>query len=266
MEDPPPFVQNIFRIVDETIFPACACIAHIKGTQLNGHRSGVFVQIADKHFLVTAAHHLIALHDAGFDSFLVQGGKGSRPVLIQTEKWYTTINEEADLAVCLLDQSIVDYLGPKQKFLRIADCIPKQKCESKWYVIVGFPLARFGPDEDAIPRREGWKYITIRLEETELVTNYDLNTHLVVKYERETIDEQGRVVHPPAMSGCGIWFFRKEPPEIIVPNDLKLCAIQNAWSKEHEYAKGTWVDIVLKIIWTYYPELQPAMRLHGCSF
>ena len=111
MDDPPPFLQNIFRVVDETIFPACACIMHAKGMELYQHRSGVCVQIADKHFLVTAAHQLIALHNAGVDSFLMQGDQGSHPVFIQTEKWYTTINEEADLAVCLLDQAVVDYLG-----------------------------------------------------------------------------------------------------------------------------------------------------------
>jgi hypothetical protein len=266
MEDPPLFVQNIFRVVDETIFPACACILHSKGMEIHGHRSGVLVQVADKHFLVTAAHHLEALHNAGVDSFLVHGEQGSHPVFIHTEKWYTTINEDADLAVCLLEQNLVDYLGPTRKYLRVTDFVPKQECRNGWYVIVGYPLARFGRDEDGIMCREGWKYVTTRFEETALVENYDPNTHLVVKYERDTTDEMNRTVHPPAMSGCGIWFMKKQPPEIIVPNDLKLCAIQNAWSKRHQYAKGTWTDVVLKIIWTYFPDVQPAMRLHGCSF
>jgi hypothetical protein len=185
MENPPPFLENIFRVVDETIFPACASIMHAKGMQRYEHRSGVFLQIADKHFLVTAAHNLIALHKDGVDDFLVQDEKGSHPVLIQTEKWYTTINEQADLAVCLLDQAIVDYLGPKQKYLRITDFIPKQRCRNGWYVIVGFPLARIGPDDDGIMCCEAWKYVTKRFDETELVENYDPNTHLVVKYERK---------------------------------------------------------------------------------
>jgi hypothetical protein len=266
IEGPPAFLQNIFRVVDEAIFPACACIVHSRGTELNGHRSGVFVQVADKHFIVTAAHDFIALHDAGFDAFLVHGEQGSHPVLMQSEKFYSTNSEEADLAVCLLDQSLVDYLGPKTKFLRIADFIPKRECRNGAYVIVGFPLARFGPDDDGVPRREGWKYVTQSFEKTDLVQNYDANTRLVVTYERDTTDEEGRIVHPHAMSGCGIWYLGKRPPEIIVPNDLKLCAIQNAWHKGHEYAKGTWTDVVLKIIWTCFPDVQPAMRLHGCSF
>jgi hypothetical protein len=264
--DPPPFLQNIFRVVDESIFPACACIIHSKGMELHSHRSGVFVQIADKRFLVTAAHYLEATHNAGFDSFLAHGEKGSHPVFIHTEKWWTTKSEQADLAVCLLDPALVEYLGPKQRYLRITDFKPKQECGNGWYVIVGFPFDRFGPDEDGVPRREGWKYVTQRVRETEQIENYDPSTHLVVKYERDTIDEEGRTVHPPAMSGCGIWHCEKQPPEIIVPDDFKLCAIQNAWSKRKEYAKGTWTDVVLKIIWTYFPEVQPAMRLHGCSF
>jgi hypothetical protein len=266
MEDPPPFLQNVFRVVDESIFPACACIVHSRELELYQHRSGVFVQIADKHFLVTAAHQLFALHSAGVGSFLVQGEQGSHPVFIQTEKWYTTISDEADLAVCELDQALVDHLGSKQKYLRITDFIPKQECREGWYVIVGFPFDRFGLDEKGIMRREGWKYVTTRFDNTELVQNYDPDTHLVLKYERDAIDEIGRTVHPPAMSGCGIWFFARQPPEIIVPNDLKLCAIQNAWSKPYEYAKATWTDVVLKIMWTYFPEIQPVMRLHGCSF
>jgi hypothetical protein len=266
MDDPPPFLQNIFRVVDETIFPACACIIHSKGLELHQHRSGVFVQVADKRFLVTAAHYLEALHKAGIDSFIAQGEQGSHPVFILTERWYTTIREQADLAVCLLEPALVEYLGPKVKYLRITDFIPKQECRDGWFVIAGYPFDRFGPDEDGVSCREGWKYVTRRFDDTDLVENYDPNTHLVVKYERTTTDEIGRTVHPPAMSGCGIWFMRKQPPEIILPDDLKLCAIQNAWSKRNEYAKGTWTDVVLNIIWTYFPEVQPAMRLHGCSF
>lgn len=185
---------------------------------------------------------------------------------IQTEKWYTTISRQADLAVCLLDQGVVDYLGSKQRYLRITAFVPKGECRNGWYVIVGFPFDRYGSDESGIPRREGWKYVTTTLDNTELVENYDPQTHLIVGYERDATDEIGRKVRPPAMSGCGIWFLAKQPPEIIVPNDLKLCAIQTAWHKKHEYAKGTWTDVVLNIIWTYFPEVQPAMRLHSCSF
>jgi hypothetical protein len=94
------------------------------------HRSGVLVQIADKHFLVTAAHYLEATHNAGFDSFLARGKPGSHPLFIHTEKWYTTISEEADLAVCQLDEALVDYLGPTQKYLRISDFKPKQECQN----------------------------------------------------------------------------------------------------------------------------------------
>ena len=226
----------------------------------------MLAQIADKHILVTAAHDLEKLHSAGVGSFLVQGEQGSHPVYIQTEKWYTTISRQADLAVCLLDQALVDYLGSKQRYLLITDFIPKGECRNGCYVIVGFPFDRYGPDERGIPRREGWKYVTTTLDNTKLVENYDPHTHLVVGYERDATDEMGRTVHPPAMSGCGIWSVAKQPPEIIVSNDLKLCAIQTAWHKKHEYAKGTWTDVVLKIIWTYFPEVQPAMRLHGCSF
>ncbi len=78
MDDLPPFLENIFRVVDEAIFSACACIIHSKGMELHSHRSGVFVQIADKHFLVTAAHYLNEVHSDGFGSFLVQGEQAGR--------------------------------------------------------------------------------------------------------------------------------------------------------------------------------------------
>lgn len=186
-------------------------------------------------------------------------------MFISTETWYTTINEQADLAVCLLDDCLVEFLGAKQKYFRITDFEPKQKCRNGFYVIVGFPMARIGHDDDGDLACQGWKYVSRRFEKIDVVENYDPNVHVVVKYERDTTDGE-RVVHPPAMSGCGIWYMDKEPPEIVMPSDLKICAIQNAWHKQHEYAKGTWTDIVLKIIWTYFPDLQPAMRLHGCSF
>lgn len=261
----PPFLENIFRVVDQSIFPYCVSILHAKGMVRYEHRSGVLVQIADSHFLVTAAHNLENLHKSGVDSFIVQGEKGSNPVFIQTNKWYTTISEQADLGVCLLDGSIVDYLGDKQKYLRITDFAPKRECGDRWYIIVGWPRDRIGPDDDGVIRCSGWKYVTKRFDRVEQVENYDSEIHLVVKYERDTTDGE-RIVHPPAMSGCGIWYLPKESPEIVRPDDFKICAIQNAWHKGREYAKGTWTDMVLKIIWTYFPDLQPIMRMHGCRF
>lgn len=259
------FREYVFRVVDEKAFAASACLMHAQGMKRYEHRSGIFVQIADKHFLVTAAHHLIDWYNQGVDTFIVRDEKGSPPVEVITDRWYTTIDEKADLAVCLLDPVLVEYLGPGQQYLRITDFAPKRECGEGWYVIVGFPIARLGHDEDGLMASEGWKYLTLRYAKLDLVENYDKETHLILMYDRSTTDGE-KIVHPPAMSGCGIWFVQKNIPSIVTPDDLKICAIQTAWHKGHEYAKGTWTDVVLNIIWTYFPELQPVMRMHGCDF
>jgi hypothetical protein len=182
-----------------------------------------------------------------------------------TENWHTTNDERVDLAVCLLCPELVEYLGPEQKYFRISDFIPRKECGEGWYAIVGFPVDLIGPDAEGERCAKCWKYLTYPFRETHLVEKYDPNIHVVLKYERSASNGE-KIIHPPAMSGCGIWYVSKKPLAAIGPDDLRLCAIQNAWHRKHEYAKGTWTDIVLEIIWTYYPEVRPAMRIHGCSF
>lgn len=259
------FGDAVFKIVDETIFGGSVSIMHAVDTELKDYRSGVLVQIADSRFLVTAAHDLMDWYKEGVDAFLVRGERGSHPVRIMTEKWHTSNDKEVDLAVCLLGPEMVAFLGRDQKYFRISDFIPRKECGGFWYAIVGFPKDKIGPDEGGIECASCWKYLTYPFKETERVLNYDPDIHLVLKYERSTTDGV-RKVWPHAMSGCGIWHIARNLGESVGPDDIKLCAIENAWSKPNEYVKGTWTDIALKIIWTYYPDVRPAMRLHGCSF
>jgi hypothetical protein len=49
------FGDNITKIIDQTIFRGCACIMHSQDMKVHDYRSGIFVQVAESHFLVTAA-------------------------------------------------------------------------------------------------------------------------------------------------------------------------------------------------------------------
>jgi hypothetical protein len=143
-----------------------------------------------------------------------------------------------------------------------------RKHENSWYMLIGFPFARLEPDEDGIDCANGWKYLTHSFRgDYSQVSNYNPDIHLIVRYERDTRIDNGKLIHPPGLSGCGIWYVGHPfSPSPLTADDLKLVGIQTAWHKGVEYAKCTWINSVLRIIWNYYPDTRAPMRLHGMSF
>jgi len=37
-------------------------------------------------------------------------------------------------------------------------------------------------------------------------------------------------------------------------------------AKTHAYARGTWIDVVLNILWRYSSDTRARIRLHGIDF
>lgn len=181
-----------------------------------------------------------------------------------------TNNEFEDLCVTRLHESTVDRLDGSCRFLRLTDMMSKvdPRQETSLYFLFGYPSARFDKDEDGVNRTSAWKYITVRYpDDYTQVENYNPEIHLVLKYQRGATNSTGEVVHPPGMSGCGMWSIGMPVSHSIFrPEDFRLVGIQNAWHKSHEYAKGTWIDNVMRIIWRYFPDARGPMRLHGMAF
>lgn len=222
-----------------------------------GHRSGVFMQIGERRFLVSAAHGMPEHIQKERLTCVVSPVKGGPHFPMVSKLWHTTINE-----VCLLEEPTVKLLEGHCNYLRMSDLLSRHRQRHGLYLIMGYPYQMIRPEQDGAKHASAWKYITYRYSEVEKVPGYDSMTHIVLKYERCTVNKEGETVHPPAMSGCGIWRIGW-PRENVEAHEFQLVGIQTAWHKGLEYAKGTSVDVVMTIIWKYYPECRDVMRMHG---
>lgn len=255
--------ERVFRAAEDAIEHATIPIIHVKNDKVTDNRSGVLLQIGDMSFIITAGHYMIDLHNDGHIPAIVMQGKGSHPIPIVVDHWWTTTNKHEDLSVARLRPETLKLLGDAYGFLRIDDLRSRLVQGDGGYLLMGYPLDMVRPDDDRHPRVDTWKYLTYRYPDVENVEDYDPGLHIVLKYEKATKNKEGGRVHPPAMSGCGIWSIDLRPNCMIGPEGLKLVAIQNGWHKGFEYAKGTWIDIVLTIIWKYYSDARGPLRMHG---
>lgn len=264
------FRDRLFNIAASSIERATAPLVHIKHDQVVEIRSSVLVQIAQMKFLVTAAHEMVDHLKAGRPPFVLMSKGKIHPIALHNEQFWTTNDENVDLAVTQLHESTVAYLNDEYSFLRLTDMMSKndRKHESAFYALAGFPSARYTPDTNGIQCAHNWKYLTYRFNgDYSQVERYNPNVHLILAYERDTRASDDTIVHPPGLSGCGVWHVGDPfSARLFTADDFKLVGIQTAWNRKVEYAKCTWIDSVLTIIWRYFPDARPPMRLHGMSF
>lgn len=259
-----------FESIDSNTVPIC----FIRNGEAIQNRTGVLLQIGGLRFLITTAHvdehHTIPdAVNAGYVPSVVMPEKGVVPIPIDSERYMTTESPDEDITVYLLSDTMAEKIVGHYQFLRLSQLISKNDAahENALYLISGFPESMVA-QEAGTKRVEIWYYITRRYDgDYSDVCPFDPTTHMVVKYQRRTYNREGTTIHPPGMSGCGIWFVANRVTwPTVSANDFKLAGIQTAWHPKHEYAKGTWIDLVLKIIWRYYPDARPAMRLHNMVF
>lgn len=249
-------------------------IAHPKAgapDELDGIRSGILLQVGPSRFLITAGHDIAQFLHEGRPLVLTMPGRTCRPIELRYEQFQITNETEVDLAITKLHESTVGYIEGQYRYVQLADLMskydPRHDEVTAFYVLAGFPSAHLLPDHNGIPCAENWKYRTYKyLGDCLNVENYDPNIHLVVAYERDSTSPDGKIIQPPGMSGCGLWYVGNPFSDTIVTVDeVKLVAIQGAWSETFEYAKCTWINSVVAIIGDYFPETRPALRAHGMS-
>lgn len=266
------FKNRVFATAAESVEWATAPLVHFesKGGKAIEFRTGVLIEIAGAHFLVTAAHGMQEHFDSADLLQIVVPDKGSTPVPLIAERWWSTVDSQEDLNVCRLLPQTVQAMGPNFRFLRLSQMMSQNHPEhgEGLYLLLGYPQSMTRPDEEGVRRSDPWKYLTTPFHgDYAKVSNYDPTLHLILDYERATYNCNGEKVHPPGLSGCGIYFCGHPITRSVLRHeDLKLVAIQTSWHKGEQYVKATWVNDALLVLWKYYPEVRAPMRLHGISF
>lgn len=241
--------------------------------------TGVLLQIADKHFVLTAAHVLDLRHRHNLPLGISNGVGGHSLIPFQQIPITASAIPESgdrnddcfDIGVGELPQSIVEELRLGKQFLHLRDIDPYDKQErTSWYFLLGFPSAANPTNVQArVVSYHGFAYgcQLYSGDRGELPRfNRDVEIALDFGHLRKK-DEDGNPIEAPpprGLSGCGIWRLAEPGVSIASWNsgEKRLVGIQHTWNKDLQVLRGTRINYVFRLIRRKYPELLPAFRLN----
>ena len=257
------FRDRLYRYPESIIEHATAPLVTIED-QVTNLRSSVLIQIGEFRYIVTAAHDVGVQIDDGLPLFILARDKTHKPIALVQEEFHATRESSIDLAVAQLHPSTVEYLGDNYQYVQFPQMMSKRDPRHKgaFYVLEGFPAASFGKDQEGVSRVQNWNYLTFGFLGEPV--DYTPEIHLILAYDDESKDPEGKIITPHGLSGCGVWYvgdpFSKT---VVTPKDFQLAAIQTKWNEKRQYVKTTWINSVLRVMWMYCPDARPELAKHG---
>jgi hypothetical protein len=209
--------------------------------------SGVLLQVADAHFLLTAAH--------------VTDERRTKPLLIPAKTGFVNLfglfiespmphlgsrkDDKLDVAVVKLSQDLVARLHDHLLFLDHGDCNLADVTEPKdVYTIIGYPAKKSGIDGNAVVTDQfslsGDGVLDYRFEELGL----DPRRHIIVQLRMKRTIHYSNMLkrqppHPEGMSGGGIFAWDKALPELSALGQPKLVGILTEYHQHKNVFVGT---------------------------
>jgi hypothetical protein len=243
--------------------------------------SGVLLEIAGEHFILTAAHVLAFRAQAKIPLYLDSGDTPARLVGLTPEntRAVTSISPSGDIkhrddpcdaAAIHISQVVVDAIKDNRTFLRLEQIDPNDADgKHSFYMAHGYPEATLNhvDDENLALHALSYGGSAIRANKGELV-NYDPELHLGVAFDRDNaITPTGKVIdtpHPEGMSGCGIWRLYQDGADKKTwsVKDIRLVGIEHSWKHDPSFLKGLRIKWLLGQIYREFKHLQKSMAVH----
>jgi hypothetical protein len=260
------------RFHDEAIPNIAAATVPIYGfqdNQVKQDRTGVLFQIADSHFIMTAAHGLDGILREQIPLLADFSKKHRIPIpLVKARFHYTEEKNGRDVAAIELPPSIVAEFLPERRFLTMADVDTEPRPQNSLYLVFGFPNAWYRRIEDVQTTDSLCFLGSIYDEKLNPDTFFDTAVHITLGFDQrcQNVLTQEEKILPKihGISGCGIWRLINYSAAQIDgwnPSKIRLVAIQHRWFERSKYIQGTWITYVLRLIWDKYPSLREAMKL-----
>jgi hypothetical protein len=241
--------------------------------------SGVLLQIAEKHFIVSAGHTFDARRMLDLPLWVTDGVVGNKllplgQVLIrssETKVPYDRTDEPFDIAVCELASDTAAQIAVHKRFLRLNDVDPWDRQEPRsWYMVYGFPTKLSPPDEATRSiNANAVAFATfIYCDERGALARYDKEVGIALDFDPATIkDDAGNPAvppHPGGMSGCGIWRLIEAGTDMRrwKLDDIKLVAVDHTLKSKQKVLVGTRIRYALQMIYRNHPDLNPVMEMH----
>lgn len=221
------------------------------------HGSGVFIEINNLKFLITAAHVVDDKEDeiyVGVDTHeLVKlGGELTKNIAVGQRD-----NDKIDISILKLNQKTIEKLGNKYDFIKQGELGINHEFKSlPMYTSVGFPASKskYNSYKNEI-KSSPFIYITMPAEQTiydEL--QCESFSNVIVYYDKGKVKDYktGQFFTGPdpfGISGSGLWFTPSQVKAKGAYIDKQLVAILTEWSKENrKFWIGTRIDVITEVI------------------
>ncbi len=241
--------------------------------------SGVLLQVAEKHFIVSAGHTFDARKMLDLPLWVTDGVVGNSllplgQVLIRSSETavpYHRTDEPFDTAVCELSSETASKIAVQKRFLRLIDVDPWDRQEPRsWYMVYGYPTKLSPADEQSQSINANAVALATFLycDERGPLDNYDKDVGIALDFDSTTTrDDDGNPAvppHPGGMSGCGIWRLVEAGTDARrwTVDDVKLVAIDHTLKTGQKVLVGTRIRYALQMIYRNHVDLRPAMEMH----
>lgn len=265
------------------------CMADIKSCTIpfyvmqNGgpvqYGSGVLLEIADKHFVLTAAHVMDICQKHESPTYVSSGNVGDSLIQFEDFQSYLSSMPEGgsreddpfDISVSEIPEVLAQNLLGSRRFVRLADIDPRDKQrKGGWYFVFGYPSIQTVVNMDAAHvNSTGLAYGTVLYgDDRGDLRNDDRRVQIVIDFLKQgnTDDNQNLVIvpRPNGISGCGIWRLAHGGASVKLwkPEDKRLVGIEHTWNKDKQVLRGTRIEYALQINYRHYPSLRRAMHLN----
>jgi hypothetical protein len=235
------------------------------------HGSGVFIEIDQNYFLITAAHVIEGQENdiyigIGEHEALKLGGDlivNALPAGRHRDK------DKIDIAILRLNQETINKLSGKYSFIRQSELGVNHELKLlPMYISVGFPAtkSKYNRVKDEI-KSKPFIYTTMPAStETYSKLKCDLFTNIIVHYDKKRVKNYKTGLFntgpdPYGISGSGLWFI---PPQLEMPGqdvNKKLVGIATEWSENKKYWICTRIDIFTEMIRQRYNLNIPQSRI-----
>jgi hypothetical protein len=279
---PPELVVAAIASVPPVVVDSVVAIVQATGPVVRQFGTGILLKVADRAFVITAGH--VATRAHAMQTSVGITGATDRKFIALTEPFIATVGEHNpyDLAICPLTDSQCARLG-FDSFVRLDNAGHVAPDRSFYFVITGFPqiwaAASTSPSEGVKVKAlqfggNNYKGSPIGLK------HYSENHHLLLQASEENAlnelgtelvfrDRNGMRANFPGdiegVSGCSVWSIGdlSAPPSEWQHDSARIVGVLTGVYPNARVIKATrWIGVVT-LLYLAYPELRPALELHG---
>lgn len=237
------------------------------------HGTGVFVEIDDNYFLLTAGHVADGYENEisvgiGKNEILTLGGEFTMNRIANGDK---REEDDIDIAVLKLNDETVAKLKRQYMFLPKFELgVNHEDVHLPEYVAIGFPASKskFDSKKNEL-KSTPFIYTTISAgQEVYDRLGHQRYLKIIVHYDKKRVKDYntGKSLTGPdlfGMSGCGLW---RIPPQVVAPSEYikkSLVGILVEWPiKNRKVIVGTRIDVFTELIREKYRlNITPSTKL-----